>query len=84
MALSYYTKGFIYEQFAEYLNKEASRFVGSCIKDHRTYLVKSEADSYKKAIKYFLEAYREFKKIDHKMGVYMSKQHEYELMKNKL
>lgn len=61
MALSSYTLGYIYENFAEELCKESSKFTGLCLEEHERYLVKNETESFKKAIREFQIAFDYFR-----------------------
>ena len=76
IALSVYAMGYIYMNFNEQLLFSNKYKCGD--KDHK-YLVVSNAESRKKACKYFKEAYEHFEEVGHLMGKAMCKYHESEL-----
>ena len=80
MALSVFALGYTYRNFSEQLCAKAGPFKGLYAPEHVKYLVASVEEGHKKATIYFKEAYASFEKVQHLLGMYLCKKHEFELL----
>ena len=81
MALSSFSLGYIYQQFASELIKEEKKGIYD-MSEHEDYFVESVNASHKKASRYYKSAYLQFKQVNHMVGMYLSLLHKFDLESN--